>query len=106
MIPTIGKNNVGVKMTFTIRDSAGKPVNLFGTTVTMTLAPNTAQKAYKQSNLLCTIEDAVNGVVSYLTKEGDFTQGGYMYSTQHTVTFPNGNKYTSSLTKIACLDNL
>jgi hypothetical protein len=106
MIPTIGKKNVGVKLTFTIRDSAGVPVKLYGAVVTMTLAPNTAQKAYMQSNLLCTVDDPENGVVSYLTKEADFSQGGYMYSAQLTASFPNGNKYTSSLVKIACLDTL
>lgn len=106
MIPTIGKKNIGISLKFAVKDSKGAPVDLSNSTVTITISPNTMQTSARRCNLPCNIDDPLGGAVSYMTTVDDFTLGGVMYSLQLTMTQLNGNSYTSSITKIACLDTL
>jgi hypothetical protein len=73
---TVKEGSYGYRRIFNFKDQCGNPIDLSGMdTVTLFIRVNTGEVIERT----CTIIDALNGQVVYMTEEGDFDSNGFAF---------------------------
>ena len=85
------QGDVGVVLTFKIKDSRGKPFDLTGAS-NVTLVARLGNTFFEKQ---CVMVDPPKGVVKYIVQDGDLATAGTL-SMELVVEYPDGRKFTSS----------
>jgi hypothetical protein len=94
MVELMRKGDVGTQLSFVVKDEDGNVVNLttaMAVTLKMILKSTTLERA-------CTVDDAVNGEVSYITTVDDPPASAYgTMRMQLHVDYPGGIKFYTDI---------